>query len=92
MSRQAQAGFSLIEIMIVVAIIGIMAAIVGPKMFDALKSAKVKKAKQSIMSVNTAIESFYGDIGQFPDTLDDLIKKPSNEELAKDWISPYLKG
>lgn len=92
MNAQARSGFTLIEILIAVAIVGIMAAVVGPKMLDYLKTNKVKAAKQSLRSLNAAVESFYGDIAEFPDTLEDLIKKPSNEELAKEWVAPYIKG
>lgn len=84
-------GFSIMEIMIVIAIMGLLAAVVGPKFFNAFSGAKVSTTKQSLQGIKSAIEMFYLKHGDYPDSLKDLYKKPANEEFAKDWTEPYIE-
>lgn len=86
-----QAGFTLIEIMVVIIIIGILAAIVGPKMFGNVEKAKLNAASAQIEMLGTALDSLRLDVGRYPNTsegLDALITPMSGEE---EWNGPYLK-
>lgn len=90
-ARTARAGFSLIEIMIAIAIMAVLAVAVGPYLLGKLKKAKVSSAQTSLRTIDAAITSFHADIGQYPSRLRDLVKKPAEEALARKWTDPYLK-
>ncbi|ADO45438.1 MAG: type II secretion system major pseudopilin GspG [Hydrogenobacter thermophilus] len=87
-------GFTLIEILIVVIIIGLLAALVAPRLVGKLTESKEKIARQQIAMLSTAVELFRADVGRYPTTqegLEALIKKPEGvpENL---WKGPYIKG
>jgi len=88
-SRYARAGFSLMEIMIAITILGLIMAMVGPALQNTLRKGKVRTAKSSLKGFQSAIEEYQMEVGQLPQTLKDLIKKP--REGAKKWDGPYLK-
>lgn len=85
--RRAQAGFTLMEILLVVVIIGVLAAIVAPRLAGRSKQAKEGAAKAGIHSLGLAIEVFELDTGSFPRSLQALISNPGK----KGWKGPYLK-
>lgn len=89
--RTARAGFSLIEIMIAVAIMAVLAVLIVPNVLGRLKKAKVTSAETNLRAISAAITNFYADIGQYPTRLRDLVKKPTEEALAKKWADPYLQ-
>lgn len=86
-------GFTLIEIMLVVVIIGILAAVIGPKLSGKTNTARVKATRSSIESLKTTLGLFEMHAGRFPTTdegLDALLEKPA--DLNDDeWEGPYLK-
>ncbi len=85
-----QRGFTLIEILIVVIIIGLLASLVGPKLFGKVGTAKQKTAKAQIELFGTALDAFRLDVGRYPTSeegLKALREKPSGAET---WQGPYL--
>ncbi len=85
-----QRGFTLIEILIVVIIIGLLASLVGPKLFGKVGAAKQKTAKAQIELFGTALDAFRLDVGRYPTSeegLKALREKPSG---ADTWQGPYL--
>lgn len=90
-SGAPRSGFSIMEIMIVIAIMGLIAGVVGPKVVNYLKNARTSTVKQSLLGLKGTIEMFNAQVGDYPDSLKDLYKKPANEELAKDWAGPYIE-
>jgi len=88
--QRDERGFTLIEIMIVIIIIGMMAALVGPKLFGRLSAAKQKSAKAQIELFGTALDTLRLDVGRYPTTeegLKALRERPSGLEK---WQGPYL--
>jgi general secretion pathway protein G len=83
-------GFTLIEILVVVIIIGMLAALVGPKLFGKVGTAKLSAAKAQIELFGTALDTFRLDVGRYPtaeEGLKALREKPSGVE---GWQGPYL--
>lgn len=89
-----QRGFSLIEIMVVVVILGILASIVVPKILNRPDEARAVKAKQDILSIQNAMDLYKLDNGVYPTTdqgILALVEKPSANPIPQDW-KPYLKS
>ena len=90
--RRGEAGFTLVEILVVITIIGLIMAIVGPRVLTYLGESKVKAAKIQIQSFGSALDLYYLDMGRYPasnDGLAALVRRPGN---AVEWNGPYLKG
>ena len=88
-----QSGFSLIEIMVVVVILGILAALVVPKIIDRPDEARIVKAKQDVLAIQNALELYKLDNGFYPSTdqtLLALVKKPTSSPAPSNWKT-YLK-
>ncbi len=89
-----QKGFSLIEIMVVVVILGILASIVVPKIISRPDEARVVKAKQDILAIQNALDLYKLDNGFYPTTeqgLAALVTKPTTSPEPRDWKT-YLKS
>lgn len=95
-SSRAQRGFTLIEIMVVVVIIGVLGAIVVPQFMSRPDQAKVTAAKIDIQAIATALEMYRLDNHHYPSTqqnLEALIKRPSGMPAARNWNPQgYLKS
>lgn len=91
--RQHQSAFTLIEIMVVVVILGILAAIVVPQIMSRPDEARVVKAKQDILAIESALDLYKLDNGQYPTTdqgLEALVEQPTSEPTPSNWRR-YLK-
>ena len=83
-----QRGFTLIEVMVVVVILGILAAIVVPKVMDRPDAARITKAKQDIRTLESALNLYKLDNYVYPSTdqgLEALVSKPSGSPEAPNW-------
>jgi len=83
-------GFTLIELLIVMVIIGLLAALVGPKLFGKVSIAKLKASKAQIELFGTALDALRLDVGRYPTTeegMKALREKPSDMNA---WKGPYL--
>ncbi len=83
-------GFSLMEIMIVMIIIGLLASLVGPKIFGQLGKAKQKTAKTQIEMLMTALDAYRLDVGDYPSQQEGLEALMSNPGIDG-WAGPYLR-
>ncbi len=88
--RYARGGFTLMEIMIAIAILAIISAVVGPYFMAYLEKAKKSTAKTTLKGFKSAILLYQADVGQYPTTLKDLIRRPREERLAKKWEGKYI--
>lgn len=89
------AGFTLIEVMVVVVILGILAAIIVPKIMSRPEQARAVKVKQDLLAIQSALDLYKLDNGMYPSTdqgLEALIKKPTTSPVPQNWKSDgYLQ-
>jgi general secretion pathway protein G len=88
----AEAGFTLVEMLVVLAIIGLIVGLVAPRVFNQLSGAKVRTAHVQIESFKNAIDLFFLDVGRYPSTAEGLaalVIRPANSAT---WNGPYLKS
>ena len=93
-SMVKQAGFSFLEIMIIIVIMAGIAAIVGPSLFQKLDEARTDQAKIQMKSLSAALDLYHLDNYSYPTTgqgLKALITRPDSDKTSK-WKGPYLKG
>ncbi len=88
-------GFTLIEVMVVVVILGILAAIIVPKIMSRPEQARIVKVKQDILAIQSALDLYKLDNGFYPSTdqgLSALVKKPTSDPIPNNWKSEgYLQ-
>jgi len=92
LARHAELGFTLVEILVVITIIALIMALVGPRVLNYLGESKVKAAKIQIESLANALDLYFLDVGIYPsgsEGLNALVQRPGN---APGWNGPYLKG
>lgn len=83
-------GFSLIEISVVILIMGILLATVGPATYRWLVKGKENSARASLNAISQAVNNYHAEIGSYPKELKDLVEKPSGA-AGKKWSLPYLE-
>jgi general secretion pathway protein G len=88
----ARAGFTLVEMLVVLTIIALILGLVGPRVLNYLGESRTKTAKLQIESFSSALDLFYLDAGRYPTTsegLSALVQRPTGAEV---WNGPYIKG
>jgi general secretion pathway protein G len=90
--HESEAGFTLVEMLVVIAIIGLIMGLIGPRVLNYLSESKVKAARIQLQSFQSALDLFYLDAGRFPSSAEGLtaLVRPTPGVAA--WNGPYLKG
>ena len=86
---QRNFGFTMIELLVVLVILGLLAGLVGPQFFGKVDSSKVRTAETQVKMLKMALQTYRLDVGQFPSSLGDLQSAPSNG--GSYWDGPYLE-
>jgi general secretion pathway protein G len=89
--RHGERGFTLVEILVVITIIGMIMALVGPRVLNYLAESKVKAAKIQIESLSSALDLYYLDIGRYPSTSEGLAALAQQPGGVQSWNGPYLR-
>jgi len=87
-------GFTLIELLIVMVILGLLASLVGPRLFGQLGASKIKAARTQIEMVGAALDTYRLDMSRYPSTEEGLAvlsEKPEDPVKTPNWRGPYLK-
>lgn len=92
--KKKDSGFTLLEMLVVLVIIGLLAGLIGPRLFTRVDESKVKTAEVQIKMLKGALETLRLNIGRFP-TLQEgglqiLYSPPADEKLKMLWKGPYL--
>lgn len=85
-------GFSLVELLVVLAIMGLLVGIVAPRVLRYLDGAKVESAKAQIHNIDGALELYYLDTGRYPTDEQGLAALAVAPDDTLAWNGPYLKG
>lgn len=88
-TKKVSGGFTLFEIMIAIAILGGLIAVFYPMITRYQKRGAIQTADLTLEQIKNAINMYKMDMGQYPDSLQDLIRKPSDPKVAAKWTSEY---
>lgn len=83
---KVNSGFTLVELLIVIVIIGLLGSLVAPEMFSKIGSSKQSTAKAQMQMFETALDTYYLDVGDYPEDLNSLTKSD-----VAGWDGPYIK-
>ncbi|XHS79815.1 type II secretion system major pseudopilin GspG [Burkholderiaceae bacterium UC74_6] len=93
--RPAARGFTLLELLVVILIIGLLTGIVGPRFLGQISRSEVTTAKAQLDSLDKALQAYRIDMGRFPSSsegLNALVQAPAAGGIDGRWHGPYLKG
>ena len=90
-ARGGEAGFTLVEILVVITIIGLIMALVGPRVLNYLAESKVKAARIQVESFASSLDLFYLDAGRYPTTSEGLAGLAQRPGGIDAWNGPYLR-
>lgn len=85
--KNKNTGFTLIELLVVLAIVATLLTLVAPRYFNQLEISKEVVLKDNLHSTREVIDKFYGDLGRYPDSLDELVEKKYLRSLPFDPIT-----
>jgi general secretion pathway protein G len=91
-ARGDEAGFTLVEMLVVITIIGLIMALVGPRVLNYLAESKVKAARIQVESFSSSLDLFYLDNGRYPTTSEGLTALAQRPGVAEAWNGPYVRG
>lgn len=84
-------GFTLLELLVVIVIIGLLASIAAPKLFSQIGKSETKTARAQIEALGLGLDQYRIDVGQYPTTEQGLIALNKNPGNVPKWAGPYLK-
>jgi general secretion pathway protein G len=84
---RTRAAFTLIELIVVMAIVAMLVALAAPRYFRSVERAKEATLRQDLSVMRDALDKFYGDVGKYPDTLDELVAKRYLRKIPPDPIT-----
>lgn len=87
MKRKPGHGFTLIEMLVVLAIIATLLSLVTPRYFSSMERARENSLKHDLIVMRDAIDKFYSDTGHYPDTLYDLVERKYLRTIPEDPIT-----
>lgn len=87
-----QAGFTLVEILVVITIIGLIMGLIGPRVLGYLSDSKAKAARIQIQGFASALDLYYLDNGRYPTASEGLGALAQKPDSAVAWNGPYLNG
>jgi general secretion pathway protein G len=90
--RHGERGFTLVEILVVITIIGLIMGLVGPRVLNYLTESKAKAAKIQIESFSSALDLYFLDNGRYPSSSEGLTALVQRPGSVMSWNGPYLKG
>jgi general secretion pathway protein G len=88
--RYRTVGFTLLELLVVIVIIGLLASYVGPKYFSHIGKSEVVVAKAQMEAFEKALDAFRLDVGRYPSSAEGLIALMAKPANAPNWHGPYL--
>ena len=91
LSRDTQGGFTLVELLVVLVILGLVMGLAGPRVLGYLSSSREKAAKLQIESFSSALDLYFLDIGRYPSTSEGLQALVQRPPAVDSWSGPYLK-
>lgn len=83
---RVHSGFTLVELLIVIVIIGLLGSLVAPEMFSKIGSSKQSTAKAQMQMFETSLDTFYLDVGDYPANLEEL-----RSSTKAGWDGPYIR-
>ena len=86
-SRARPAGFTLIELVVVMTVIALLLTLALPRYFHSLDKGRAAVQRQNIATVRDAIDKFYGDLGRYPEALDELVARRYLREVPVDPVT-----
>ena len=89
--RLFSTGFTLLELLVVIVIIGMLASYVGPKYFAQIGKSEITVAKSQLDALGKAVETFRLDVGRYPSAEEGLPALMARPQAAPGWNGPYLK-
>ena len=90
--KHLQAGFSFIELIVAIAILGLLMAVAVPAYMGWVERGRVRSTEATIQNIKTTIFQYNLDTGTYPRALRDLEVRPSDEAIARKWRGPYMQS